>query len=116
MATADPGGVVVSCGVGRDRTGLVAFLLLALAGVDIEDIAADWELSMDRLRADPLAGGLPVREILEREGMTVHEAIELALALSVEHRLVVGGLGPSDLDAARQRLVGSGQDAPGDGR
>ena len=32
IARAEPGGVVVHCGIGRDRTGLIAILLLALAG------------------------------------------------------------------------------------
>jgi protein-tyrosine phosphatase len=105
VATAAPGGVVVSCGVGRDRTGLVTFLLLALAGVGVEDIAADWELSMDRLRADPLAGGLPVLEVLEREGTTVRDAIERAVALDVEHRLAAGGLGPDEMDMVRRLLL-----------
>ncbi len=38
VARAGPGGVVVHCGRGRDRTGLVAVLLLALAGVHPDDI------------------------------------------------------------------------------
>ncbi len=48
VAQAPPGGVVVSCGIGRDRTGLAAFLLLALAGVPADVIAADWAHSLDR--------------------------------------------------------------------
>ena len=32
VADAPPGGVLVHCGIGRDRTGLVALLLLALVG------------------------------------------------------------------------------------
>jgi len=39
------GPVVVHCQGGRDRTGLVVALLLALAGVDRETIAADHALS-----------------------------------------------------------------------
>jgi protein tyrosine/serine phosphatase len=49
-ARAGPGGVVFHCGIGRDRTGIVALLLLALAGVAPEEIASDYELSNDRLR------------------------------------------------------------------
>jgi len=33
VARAGPGGAVVHCGIGRDRTGIVALLLLALVGV-----------------------------------------------------------------------------------
>jgi protein-tyrosine phosphatase len=36
------GGVLFHCFAGKDRTGLVAAMLLALAGVSPEDIAADY--------------------------------------------------------------------------
>ena len=49
VARAEPGGVVVHCGLGRDRTGLVTMLLLALVGVAPQDIADDCELSTSRL-------------------------------------------------------------------
>jgi hypothetical protein len=45
IAAAEPGGVLVHCVGGRDRTGQIAMLLLALAGVAPEAIAADYELS-----------------------------------------------------------------------
>src|SRR5207253_2182120 len=47
---APEGAVLVHCQVGRDRTGLVAALLLSLADVPPEEIAADYALSADRLR------------------------------------------------------------------
>ena len=50
VADAPAGGVVVHCVGGRDRTGLVTLLLLALAGVDLQDIADDYALSAERLR------------------------------------------------------------------
>ncbi len=37
--------VIFHCMAGKDRTGIVAALLLSLLGVDEEDIAADYELS-----------------------------------------------------------------------
>ncbi len=45
IADARPGGVVFHCGRGRDRTGLVALLVLALAGVSPDEIVADYEMS-----------------------------------------------------------------------
>jgi protein-tyrosine phosphatase len=45
IARAESGGVAVHCGIGRDRTGLIALMLLALAGADPDEIAA-------RLRAE----------------------------------------------------------------
>jgi protein-tyrosine phosphatase len=49
VADARPGGVLVHCTIGRDRTGLVSLLLLALVGVAPADIADDYELSNPRL-------------------------------------------------------------------
>jgi protein-tyrosine phosphatase len=45
IANARPGGVLFHCMGGRDRTGMIAMLVLALVGVSEEDIAADYELS-----------------------------------------------------------------------
>jgi protein-tyrosine phosphatase len=49
IANAEPGGVVVHCHAGKDRTGVVTGLLLALAGVPDEQIAADYAESQVRL-------------------------------------------------------------------
>lgn len=45
VAGAPPGGVLVHCMAGKDRTGLVSALLLRVAGVSIVDVAADYALS-----------------------------------------------------------------------
>ena len=50
VADAPEGGVVIHCAGGKDRTGLLTALLLHVAGVGIEEIAADYALSEDRLR------------------------------------------------------------------
>ncbi|MBB2943676.1 hypothetical protein FB565_003405 [Actinoplanes lutulentus] len=42
VAAAPPGGVVVHCHGGRDRTGLLVALLLTVAGVDPDTIAEDF--------------------------------------------------------------------------
>jgi protein-tyrosine phosphatase len=44
------GGVVVHCAGGKDRTGLTVALLLRIARVGLDEIAADYALSEDRLR------------------------------------------------------------------
>ena len=41
----EPGGIAYHCGVGRDRTGLITMLLLAVANVPAEEIAGDYALS-----------------------------------------------------------------------
>lgn len=49
IAGAAPGGVVFHCHSGKDRTGIIAALLLDLAGVREEAIAADYAATQERL-------------------------------------------------------------------
>jgi protein-tyrosine phosphatase len=111
VARAEPGGVVVHCGIGRDRTGLVSLLLLALAGVEPDAIVADYALSGERLRRhfadarpaedDPVAARLALR------GTTIAEALhQLFAGLDIEARLRAAGLTAEDLRTVRARLVG----------
>lgn len=50
IADAPPGGVLIHCHAGTDRTGTVSGLLLSLVGVPAELIAADYALSQTRLQ------------------------------------------------------------------
>lgn len=50
VAKAPAGGVVIHCAGGKDRTGLLSAFLLHVAGVDDEEIGADYALSEERLR------------------------------------------------------------------
>ena len=65
IARAAPGGVAVHCGIGRDRTGLITILLLALVGVDIDGITADYALSEPRVQVllDRLAEASPTTSL-----------------------------------------------------
>jgi protein tyrosine/serine phosphatase len=115
VARAPEGGVVIHCVGGKDRTGLVTALLLHLAGVDDEQIGADYALSEERLRPrhDLWLVGAETeaeRERLRRIAATPAVAVtgvlqELARRHgSVEQYLGAGGLGDEDLRLARQRL------------
>ena len=55
IARAPAGGVLFHCFAGKDRTGVVAALLLALAEVIPEEIAHDYAISSDNLREAWLA-------------------------------------------------------------
>lgn len=50
MANADPGGIVFHCAAGKDRTGIVAVLLLELSGAHRDAIVDDYMLSDEPLR------------------------------------------------------------------
>jgi protein tyrosine/serine phosphatase len=49
ITEAPPGAVVVHCHGGKDRTGMVVALALAVAGVPDEEIVADYLLTRERL-------------------------------------------------------------------
>jgi protein tyrosine/serine phosphatase len=115
IASAPEGGVVVHCMGGKDRTGLVTALLLSLAGVDDEQIAADYALSEERLRprhelwfAEAETEAERVR--LERIAQTPAASIAGVLAElrrrygGVEGYLRAGGLDDAELSLARARL------------
>lgn len=52
VANAVPGGVLIHCLAGKDRTGIAVALLLSLIGVSDADIAADYALSEASLAAE----------------------------------------------------------------
>ena len=96
IAQAQPGGVFFHCKRGYDRTGIISFLLLALAGVSIKDITADYELSVD-----------PVRDqLLAERNTSVYEVLQKTLAgIDLENYLLQGGMTQADIDAIRGRIL-----------
>lgn len=112
VARARPGGVAFHCAGGRDRAGQVSLLLLALAGVAADAIAADYALSFERLSARYAARGEEdqgplLRSYLQEQGTTAEALIvELLGRLDVEAHLREAGLGGEDVAALRGRLVG----------
>ena len=122
VARAGPGGVVIHCGMGRDRTGLVSMLLLSLVGVAPEDIADDYALSadgrpvdVDALLTSPSRVNARSRRQLEqdlaierrrREELSDRDSILSTLAsLDVADYLRSAGLHERDLRAIRERLL-----------
>lgn len=111
IARAEPGGVAFHCVTGRDRAGQVTMLLLAMAGVEPEEIAADYALSAARLAARYRAlveedQGPLIAEFLASRGTTAEGVIRETLAsVDVEARLREGGLADSDVAALRERLL-----------
>ncbi|MCE7979715.1 MAG: tyrosine-protein phosphatase [Caldilinea sp. CFX5] len=67
IAAAPPGGVLFHCVSGKDRTGMVAALLLALVDVEVETIVEDYGLSTKNLR-EPYLAAFPTEPeaVLER--------------------------------------------------
>ena len=127
VARAPAGGVLVHCGLGRDRTGLIVMLLLALAGVTPGCIADDHQLSgeclppvdVDRLLAGASSVNARTREQFEadcarenerRAAASDRDALVATLeSFDVERYLLANGLTADDLAALSARLVEDGQ-------
>lgn len=117
VAEAPEGGVVVHCFAGKDRTGLVCAMLLRIAGVGIDDIAADYGLSGGNIRSiiEPWAASAPdetERRLRLRIGSSPPQVMADVLA-ELEQRhgdvggyLLAAGASPDALDRARARLLG----------
>ncbi len=114
---AAPGGVVVHCHAGKDRTGLVTALLLRLAGVPTGDVALDYAVSEQNLAARneewiAEAADEEEREWRRRVSSTPAEGMQGVLEEvdrrygSVTAYLHAGGAADADLEAARARLLG----------
>ena len=96
IAQAQPGGVLFHCKRGHDRTGIIALLLLTLAGVSPDDIVADYELSVDSVR----------EELLASKDTTTREVILSTLAsLDIDNYFLSNGLSQNDLNAIRARFI-----------
>jgi protein tyrosine/serine phosphatase len=113
IATAPPGGVVFHCQGGRDRAGQISMLVLALAGVEPEAIAADYALSDERLRPLYLSRGEAdeapkIAAYLREQGTTATDLIVGLLAtVDVKATLLGAGLDPGDVASLRRRLSGA---------
>jgi protein-tyrosine phosphatase len=102
--------VVVHCQGGRDRTGLAAALMLRLAGVPLDVIAADHALSDENWapqNAHWLAEAADEwererrRRIIQPAGETMAGVLD---GLDVRDYLLAGGVTVNDLDALVVRL------------
>ena len=116
FAVAPPGGVVLYCHAGKERTGFASALILELAGVDRATIAREHALSDEHL-APLYAAWLDAEPDPEerqrlRNGLKVKaDQMKLTLAAldelygGIEQYLLDCGLERSDIDAVRARLV-----------
>ncbi len=120
IAAAPEGPAIFHCTAGKDRTGLVAALILGAVGVAREEIVADYALTAPLIA--PLRIALLERTRAEGGDVEVHarflacdaETMEAALDhLARRHGSIEGylrdiGLDPAELDALRERLLSGG--------
>ena len=107
IAEAGPGGIVFHCGAGRDRTGLIAMLLLRLVGVTPAEVLADYVLSQPNLK--------PLNRVKDEQAIeaafvkfeTNVEATLYALMRDFDARKYVSDCGISDaqIERIKSRLL-----------
>jgi protein tyrosine/serine phosphatase len=111
--------VVIHCHAGKERTGIVAALLLSLAGVPDAVVADDWTASdayLQPLYEEWLANETdPAIRAKRAEGFVTHAEHILDVLThirrshgSLEAYLLAGGLSADQLDRVRRRLISSG--------
>ncbi|WP_243792539.1 tyrosine-protein phosphatase [Saccharopolyspora gloriosae] len=111
IARAEPGGVLVHCGSGRDRTGLIVLVLLGLLGASAEVIAADHALSHEPLRvlaaAEGRADDAPeIRRLLSAHGTSTASIVHSIIGdRDLTAHLRAAGLADADVEALRDRML-----------
>jgi protein-tyrosine phosphatase len=123
IASAPEGGVLFHCAAGKDRTGLISALLLALVDVPDQTVAADYALTAECLRPreqEWLVNGPGERA--EREALLVRYAPTAEVMLEVLDRLRrryggveaylrQAGVAADDLARLRARLLAPAREA-----
>lgn len=116
MAAAPEGVVFFSCTVGKDRTGVIAMLLLMLCGCDKYDCISNYQPSGTHLRrwqaildmyADPniTENSKGQLDSTFESGEFLYDMIENEFG-GAENYLLGAGVTPEETEAVRQRLIG----------
>jgi protein tyrosine/serine phosphatase len=116
VARAAPGGVLIHCLAGKDRTGIAVALLLSLLGMSEGDIAADYALSEAALAAERTAAlaAAPDDEARGRIERGYDSRAETMLGTlahlrsrhgGAEAYLTRAGLESADIERIRERLL-----------
>jgi protein tyrosine/serine phosphatase len=117
IADAPPGGVLIHCHAGKDRTGIVVALVLALLDVADSDIADDYALTAATLTPlveewlDSLSDDPSERQRLVTLAWPTREAMLAALTHlrdrygSASEYLAAEGVSPEQIQSLRDRLL-----------
>lgn len=107
IARAEPGGVLFHCAAGRDRTGIVALVLSAIAQVEPDAIVADHLETVRNAPALLASVGLPpnedrIEELCAAHGTTVADAFRATVdGFDLAAFTARSGLDAADLEALR---------------
>jgi protein-tyrosine phosphatase len=102
---------VFHCAGGKDRTGLLAMVLLTLAGAAPDEIIADYLLTYDRMKERYAEIGArdqfaAVTELMTRYDTTIEDSLTSTItSLTMPDYLLDNGLTASEVTALRTRLT-----------
>ncbi len=114
-----PGGVIVHCAAGKDRTGLIIASILGSVGVGDADIVADYALTTDnlgrieqRLREGAQAHSYVPGQVMHAPAAAMREVLDALRGRygSVRGFLGHAGVGRHVVGALRMTLVASAHD------
>jgi protein-tyrosine phosphatase len=111
---AEEGCIVFHCAAGKDRTGILAMLLLGLAGVEKKDIVSNYEVTYSNLESiqqiENPYGDIP-KEYMYSNRDYIIRAYEFILQTyqSVDQYLLAKGVGQDVIDRVKGRLLGLGE-------
>lgn len=100
----EKGGVLFHCSAGKDRTGVLAAVLLTLLGADREDIVADYQVSFtyNQRGINKAAASLPdyqsILPMLSSDAGHMEQLLDLFEKLNLASYLMQHGLSASDVD------------------
>ncbi|WP_156288633.1 tyrosine-protein phosphatase [Oceanobacillus salinisoli] len=104
---AEDGCILFHCRVGKDRTGVLAMLLLGLAGVERKDIVANYEVSYTKLESlHDVESTLPVNFLYSHRDYIL-KAYDYIIQTfgTFDKYLIAIGLTEDMLDAIKVRLI-----------
>lgn len=115
IAQAEDGCIVFHCAAGKDRTGILAMLLMGLAGVEKKDIVSNYEVTYTNLES-----------LIERASQDINVPVELMYSnreyiltayeyilhtyQTFDQYLLSKGVGQDVMDRVKDRFLG--QDEP----
>jgi protein-tyrosine phosphatase len=111
---AEEGCIVFHCAAGKDRTGILAMLLLGLAGVEKKDIVSNYEVTYTNLESiqqiENPYGNIP-KEYMYSNRDYILRAYEYILHTyqSVDQFLMAKGVGQDVIDRVKGRFIGLGE-------
>ncbi|MDR2834103.1 MAG: tyrosine-protein phosphatase [Streptococcaceae bacterium] len=110
IASAPEGGILFHCFVGKDRTGLIAMLLLSLGNVEFSEIVKDYVPSFENIKQSP-----EIQALLETQPAEMFyskpEYMETVLDYlytnytSVENYVKALGLSEDEISSIKARLI-----------